>query len=95
MATYVILSQIMPDAIKDPGDFKKLAKTVSDKIKAECPRVKWKDSYALAGRFDVVDIVEASDIADVERAAMLIRCYGHARTETLPATPWKDFVQSL
>jgi uncharacterized protein with GYD domain len=95
MATYVILSKLAADAMKDPSEFRKLADAVSQKIKAECPRVHWKDSYALMGRFDVVDIVEADNPADVEKAALLIRCYGHAATETLHATPWKEFITKL
>ena len=95
MPTYVILSKVAPDAMKDPGEFRKLASAVTDKIKSTCPNVKWKDSYALMGRFDVVDIVEAETPADVERAAMIIRCYGRARTETMPATPWKEFLNRL
>lgn len=95
MATYVILSKVSAEAMKDPGEFKKLAETVSKRIKAECPKVKWKDSFAVMGRFDVVDIVEADSPADVAKAAMIIRCCGHARTETLHATPWKSFLASL
>lgn len=95
MATYVILSRISPEAFDDPKDFKDLAKTVSEKIKRQCPGVTWKDSFATLGRFDVVDIVEATDPKEVEKAAMLIRAYGHASTETLVATPWKDFLVSL
>jgi len=95
MATYVILSKLAADAMKDPKDFRTLADAVSKKIKAECPKVRWKDSYAVMGRFDVVDVVEADNPADVEKAAMLIRCYGHATTETLHATPWKEFLASL
>ena len=55
MATYVILSRISPEAVKDPKNFKDLAKTVSEAIKQQCPGVIWKDSYATLGRFDVVD----------------------------------------
>jgi uncharacterized protein with GYD domain len=95
MATYVILSQLSPDAFADPRDFKKIAKTVADKIRKECKGVVWKQSYALLGRFDVVDIVEASDPREVERAALLIRAYGHATTETMPATPWNKFIEQL
>lgn len=95
MATYVILSKINADACNDPRDFAKLARTVADKIKSECPTVNWKDSYATTGRFDVVDIVESPDVASVERAAMLIRSYGHATTETMVATPWREFVATL
>jgi uncharacterized protein with GYD domain len=95
MATYVILSRFSPEAFKDPKDFKQLAATVAEKIKSECPGVTWKDSYATLGRFDVVDIVEASDVKQVEKAAMLIRAYGHSTTETLEGTPWKEFLATL
>jgi uncharacterized protein with GYD domain len=95
MATYVILSQLAPDAFDDPRDFKKIAKTVADKIRKECKGVVWKQSYALMGRFDAVDIVEASDPREVERAALIIRAYGHATTETMPATPWSTFIEGL
>jgi len=68
---------------------------VSDKIKTECPGVKWKESFATLGRFDVVDIVEADDVKQIEKAAMIIRSQGRSRTETLAATPWKEFLAEL
>ena len=94
MATYVILSKLSP-TMRDPSELRELAETVSQKIKAQCPNVRWKDSYAVMGRFDVVDIVDADSPADVEKAAMIIRAYGHATTETMHATPWKDFLAGL
>lgn len=95
MATYIILSRLSESAIADPGDFEALANKVSEKIKQDCPDLKWKDSYATLGRFDVVDIVEADDPKQVERAAMIIRSYGHATTETMQATPWDEFKDSF
>ncbi len=95
MATYIILSRLSPNAFAEPKDLKKLAEEVSAKIRAECRKVRWKDSYSTMGRYDVVDIVESDDPQEVSRAAMLIRAYGHARTETLPATPWKEFLKKL
>jgi uncharacterized protein with GYD domain len=95
MATYVILSRLSPEAFRDPKDFKQIAATVAERIKTDCPGVTWKDSYATLGRFDVVDLVEASDVKQVEKAAMIIRAYGHSTTETLEATPWKEFLGSL
>jgi len=92
MKTYIILSRFSPEAFREPKDFKKLADTVSIRIKRECPNVTWKHSFATLGRFDVVDIVESDDIKEIERAAMIIRAYGHSTTETLPATPWKEFL---
>lgn len=95
MATYVILSRFSPDAFRDPKDFKKLADAVSSKIKKECPNVEWQQSFATMGRFDVVDIVASNDPKQIEKAAMLIRAYGHSTTETLFATPWKEFLDML
>jgi uncharacterized protein with GYD domain len=95
MDTYVILSQLQSGAFPDPKDFKKLAEDVSKRIKDECPAVHWKYSYATMGRFDVVDVVVSDDPVQVEKAAMIIRAYGHATTETLLATSWKDFLDSL
>ena len=95
MATYVILSRVSPQALQDPKDFKQLAEKVSAKIKSDCPKVVWKESYATLGRFDVVDIVESDDSKQVGRAAMIIRAYGHSTTETLVATPWKEFLANL
>ncbi|KPL18755.1 MAG: GYD family protein [candidate division Zixibacteria bacterium SM23_81] len=95
MATYVILSRISPEAFRKPEDFRKLAKEVGDRIRSECPGVVWKDSYGLFGRFDILDIVEADDPKDVTKAATIIRAFGHSSTETMLATPWKEFIGSM
>jgi len=95
MATYVILSRFSPEAFRDPKDFKQLAARVAEQIKSECPGVNWKESYATLGRFDVVDIVESNDLKQVEKAAMIIRAYGHSSTETLVGTPWQEFLETL
>lgn len=95
MGTYVILTKLAADAFKDPSEFPQIAKTVSDKIKADCPQVVWKESFVVSGLNDILDIVEAPDINSVERACMVIRAYGHGTTETLVATPWAEFLKSL
>ena len=95
METYVILSRFSPEAFSDPKEFKQLAEIVSEKIRNECPDVEWMDSYALMGRFDVLDIVETDNIEQVQKAAMIIRAYGHSTTETFVATQWKEFLEIL
>lgn len=95
MATYAILSRFSPQAVTDPKDFKKLAETVSAEIKRQCPQVTWKQSFATLGRYDALDLVESDDLKQLERAAMIIRGYGHAATETLVCTPWNDFIAEL
>lgn len=95
MATYIILSRLSAESMGDPKNFPRTADSVAKRIKQDCPNVRWADSYATFGRFDVVDIVEADDPEEVERAAMIIRGLGHATTETMLATPWDDFLETL
>ncbi|MFW6125739.1 MAG: GYD domain-containing protein [Chloroflexota bacterium] len=95
MATYIILTRVSPDAFREPGAFKEVAQDVSARIKSECPGVVWKDSYSTLGSWDVVDIVEAERPQDVQRAVMIIRGHGHSTTETMLATPWKEFLARL
>ena len=95
MSTYVILCKVSPEAFRKPEELKKQADTVAAKIESECPKVNWKESYATLGRFDTVNIIESDDPGQVERAAMIIRAYGHSSTETMAATPWKEFIAKL
>ena len=95
MTTYIILSRFSPEAFRDPKNFKELAANVTAMIKKQCPEITWKGSFATLGRFDVVDFVEAEDPKQIEKAAMIIRAYGHSMTETLVATPWKEFLATL
>ncbi|MDE2573115.1 MAG: GYD domain-containing protein [bacterium] len=95
MATYAILSRFSPQAFADPKDFKAVAERVAAEIKGQCPNVSWKESFATLGQYDVLDIVESDDLKQLERAAMIIRGYGHSTTETLVCTPWKDFLEAL
>ncbi len=95
MQTYIIMSKISPDALSQPDDFKQMAATVKEKIKTECPDVNWKDSYAVKGEYDVVDILESKDPGQVDKASMIIRSYGRSDTVTMLATPWKEFLKLL
>ena len=95
MGTYIILTRISPEAFKDPKEFKQLAAIVSERIKSNCPEVIWKQSFAVMSRFDEVDIVESDDPKNVEKTVMIIRALGHSTTETMVATPWKEFLENL
>src|SRR5438874_4682516 len=58
-----------------------------------CKSVSWKQSFATLGRFDVVDIVEADDPKDIERAAMIIR--GRSEEHTSELQSRRDLVCRL
>jgi uncharacterized protein with GYD domain len=62
---------------------------------SDCPGAKWLDSDVTMGRFDAIDLVESDDPMQVAKAVSIISAYGHAMTETLQATPWKEYVAAL
>jgi hypothetical protein len=56
-----------------------------------------RDQASLAGQHAGLrgPIRFGSDLKQLERAALIIRAYGHAATETLQATPWGEFIAAL
>jgi uncharacterized protein with GYD domain len=88
MGTYVMLTRLSPEALARHGTVEKLNAKVDERIREECPNVKWLANYAVLGRCDYLDIFEAPDTD-----ALLVRSIGHASTETWAATPWERFAQ--
>jgi uncharacterized protein with GYD domain len=91
MATYVMLTRLSPEALKRPESVVELNKQVEDRIRRECPEVKWLCNYAVLGPSDYVDIFEAPDPEVATKVSLLVRSFGHATTETWIATPWDRF----
>lgn len=95
MQTYIILTKFAPGAFGTPAQFKQASLKLTQKLKQDCPGVHWKASYATLGQYDVVDVVDAENPAEVHRAAMLIHSDAHASTETMMATPWPEYLAKI
>lgn len=93
MPVYVMLTHLTPDAVKAPAELKKLERAVSERVRNELREVKWRSSFAVLGPCDYLDIFEAPDEAAAARVAMIVRSFGHARTEIWTALPWEKFEQ--
>jgi uncharacterized protein with GYD domain len=91
MATFVMLTRLNHDAFLSPRSLPELEKVVKARIESACPDVVWKDSFAVLGPYDYVDIFEAADNEAATKVATVIRSFGHALTEVWPATPWDRF----
>jgi uncharacterized protein with GYD domain len=91
MATYVLTTRLAPEAIRDPRGYEELGRKVVEAINAECPEVRWLASYAILGPYDYLDVFEAPDNDAAIKVGAIVRSFGHATTETWPATPWERF----
>jgi uncharacterized protein with GYD domain len=93
MSTYVMLTTLMPEAVKSPGDLKGLEKKVTERIRKELPQVKWTGNFAILGPCDYLDIFEAPDEEEAAKVSLIVRSFGHARTEIWTAIKWERFQQ--
>ena len=91
MPTYVMLTRLNAEAVKTPGELKRLERAVAEHVRKDCPQVKWVSNYAILGPYDYLDIFEAPDETTAARVVMIVRSYGHAQTETWTAMPWERF----
>jgi len=87
-----MLTRLSPEALTRPGAVANLNKKVEERIRQECPGVKWLANYAVLGACDYLDVFEAPDADTATRVALLVRSFGHATTETWVATPWDRFL---
>lgn len=91
METYVMLTKLAGNALHDTDTFIELSDRVEAKIEKECPEVAWVGNYAVLGPYDYVDIFRAPDNETAMKVSAIIRSFGHATTETWPATEWDRF----
>jgi uncharacterized protein with GYD domain len=93
MAIYVMQTRLSPEALTRPESVVELNRQVEERIKGDCPQVKWLANYAVLGPCDYLDIFEAPDVETATKVALIVRSFGHATTETWMAEPWDRFVE--
>jgi uncharacterized protein with GYD domain len=91
MSTYVMLTRLTPSAATSPQDVRRLSKAVAEKIREECPGVRWLANYALLGPYDYLDLFEAPDESAAAKVAAIVRFVGGAQTETWTALEWERY----
>jgi uncharacterized protein with GYD domain len=91
MMTFVMLTRLSADAVRSPSALEDLEKAAMERIRSECPQVKWLHTLAVLGPYDYVDIFQAPDVDTAMRVGVIIRTFGHATTETMVGTDWQRF----
>ncbi len=72
MAIYIMQTRLSPEALTRPASVSELNQQVEERIKRECPEVKWVANYAVLGPCDYVDIFDAPDPDTATKVALLV-----------------------
>lgn len=95
MAKFAMLTRVDSDAVQSPDSLKSLESEVVERIRSDCPDVRWIQNLAVLGPCDHLDIFEAPDIDEALKVAAIIRSVGHARTEIWAAKDWAGYKELL
>lgn len=93
MATFILLTKLPSETLKNPRKRESMGRTWFDDVKAKCPSVKWIDHYALLGPYDFMDIYEASSSEEAAKVSMITMSKGAVNAETWSALPYKRFLE--
>jgi len=91
--TYVMLSTLTPEGVQTLKSNPQRIREVNKEI--EQLGVTVTAQWAVLGRYDFVNVVEAPDEQTVARVSMKLGSRGTSRYETLTAIPIDDFIASL
>jgi len=93
MATYILLSSLTDEGAatikKNPERIKEV------NLELEKLGVKVLQQYAVLGKYDFVNIVEAPDNAAMAKVSVEMSSRGTIRIQTLSAIPIDDFIASI
>jgi uncharacterized protein with GYD domain len=93
MPTFVLLSTLTPEGVQTLKNNPQRLREVNKEIEQLGASVK--AQWAVLGRFDFVNVVEAADEKAMARVSLELGSRGTARYESLAAIPVDDFIAAL
>jgi uncharacterized protein with GYD domain len=91
--TYVLLSTLSPEGVQTIKNNPQRIREVNKEVEQLGAKVT--AQWAVLGRFDFVNIVEAPDEATMARVSLELGSRGTSHYESLTAIPVDDFIASL
>jgi uncharacterized protein with GYD domain len=91
--TYVMLSRLTPEGVQTVRSNPQRIREVNKEIQQLGVTVT--AQWAVLGRYDFVNIIEAPDEKTIARVSMELGSRGTAHYETLSAIPVDDFIAAL
>lgn len=92
MATYILVTKLSPELMKDIKQREKIGKQWRESVKKNCPTVRFKDHYALLGQYDFLDIFEADSEEDAAKVSLISLANGAVHAESWTAIPYARFL---
>ena len=93
MPTYLMLSTLSPEGVQTIKSNPQRIREVNKEIEQLGAKVI--QQWAVLGRYDFVNVLEAPDEATVARVSLELGSRGTGRFETLTAIPVDEFIASL
>ena len=93
MATYVMLSTLSPEGVQTIKNNPSRIKEVNKEIEQLGASVK--AQWAVLGRYDFINVIEAPDEQTMARISLELGSRGTAKYESLTAIPVDDFIAGL
>ena len=93
MPTFVLLSTLNPEGVQTIKNNPERIREVNREIEQLGAHVK--AQWAVLGRYDFINVVEAPDEVTMARVSLELGSRGTARYESLVAIPVDDFIAAL
>ena len=93
MPTYVMLSTLTPEGVQTLKSNPQRLREVNKEVEQLGATVT--AQWAVLGRYDFVNVIEAPDEKTIARVSMELGSRGTARYESLAAIPVDDFISGL
>lgn len=95
MPTFVLMTRLAPDAVRDAAVRKAMGRAWLNKVQAACPEVRWVAHYAILGPYDFMDLYEAPDVETAHKVSLISRAEGAVSAESWQALPYEAFLHLL
>lgn len=93
MATYILVTKLSCELTKDMKKRAEIGRQWMERVRKECPEVKFVGHYALLGPYDFLDIYEAPDEETAAKVSMISLSSGATAAESWTAIPYKRFLE--
>jgi uncharacterized protein with GYD domain len=95
MATYILVSRLSPELTKDLKKRAEIGRKWIERVRKNCPDVKFLAHYALLGPYDFLDIYEAPNEKSAAKVSMISLSGGAVSAESWTAIPYKKFLNLI